>query len=189
MSDQATGGSGWLTAAVSLTVAAIAIIGGIFNERFKRHQAKVSIAAVMHAEISALMDTTLSQGTVQNWTNIARRLEAGENILFQNVYAPDPERGPVFNSNVDKLGFLEPADARDVILFYEHLFGIRVILKNLTTGAWDQDPRPAAAKARQVRVGLGFWEDCRKISLRLLPSLSRATKRQFLWRLFAGKTD
>ena len=168
--------------AIPLWVAGLAIIGGVINEIYKRHQNRIAVAAAMHAEISALVEITTANNTVQEWTKIAAILVAGNNIPIPPIFVPEPTEGPVFNAYVNKFGFLAPNDAKDIILFYQNLIGIRILLRNLVSGAWEASPNAAAIKAIQVQTGLQFWQQCATITQRLLPSLAKTANRSwFSW--------
>jgi hypothetical protein len=164
---------------VTVFVGALAIAGGIINERYKRHRDRVAVAAVLHADISALRAITLATGNVQNFEALANLLEQGQDIPFPQVLIPEMSQGPIFHAYIDKIGLLRAADAQDVILFYEYLVGIRFTLKNLVAGAWDGQPQSVAIKAAQIRNGLRFWSQCADIADRLLPALQRTARQQF----------
>jgi hypothetical protein len=165
---------------VTVLVAFLAIAGGIVNERYKRHQNKIAVAAIMHAEISALIRLALLSSTVDKWESLAVDLEKGNNLTMAQIYVTDPNRGDIFNAYVDKFGLLDLKDATDIILFYEYIVGIRILIKNLVHGSWDLHPQAASAKAAQVRLGLQFWAKCEEISHRLLPSLQRTAMQRFV---------
>jgi hypothetical protein len=165
--------------AVTVSVAVLAIAGGIINERYKRHKDMVAVAAVLHADISALCMITVETGNVRNFEALAELLEDGQNVPFPQIVIPELTQGPIFHAHIDKIGLLQADNARDVILFYEYLVGIRFTLKNLVAGAWEAQPGATAIKAAQIRNGLRFWAQCTDIADRLLPALQRTIQRKF----------
>jgi hypothetical protein len=165
---------------VTVGVAVLAIFGNILNERYKRYQGRTAVAAVIGAEISALLEITMVASTPQNWDTITHILDEND-IDIPKLSHPEPSYGIVFENYVDKLGLLDPQDAKDIILFYEYLMGIRHLLKNLGGEVWSKHPHPAAIKAANIRAGLGFWNQCNEIAQRLIPSLERTAGQTFRW--------
>jgi hypothetical protein len=170
---------------IPLSVAMLSILGLIINERYKRHQNRIAVAAAMHAEISALAEITSANATVQGWENLANMLEKDSTLQIPQMYTPEPTEGIVFNTYVEKFGLLAAKDARDIILFYQYLIGIRISIKNLMNGTWDSHPNAAKVKATQIRTGLRFWNQCEEIKRRLLPSLSQTASQIFFLPMFS----
>jgi hypothetical protein len=166
---------------VTLLVAVIAIIGNIINERYKRHQSRIAVAAVMRAEIAAKIATSKKNKTAELWAAFATELESEKNVAIPAIYVPDVDPGPIFHAYVDKFGLLDHGDAEMVIQFFEYLLGIRVITKNLTNGSFESHPQAAAIKASQIRTGLRFWNECQGVADKLLPSLERVSQEPFAW--------
>ncbi len=169
---------GWI---VSILIAGLGILGAIINEHYKNHRTRVTVAGVFHAEISTLSAITMDLNVVESYRMLAERLEAGEQFVFPKSYAPEPQFGLVFEKHVDRIGYLGARSAEDIIKFYHLLFAIRVILRNLINGAWEDHPNSNLIKAAQIRTGLRFWEECLQLNVTLLPALRKTASEQFAW--------
>jgi hypothetical protein len=165
-------GLGWLGVLLSALVgAATAVLAGIPLEHYKRHRDRRGTAAVIAGEIAALLHVTERGNTIENFRTIQKALEAGKDVPIPEVYTVEPTYGPIFEKLIDKLGLLPVDVAERVVQFYGYLIGIRAVLKNLFSGAWDEMPDPKRTKAGQIAVGLALWADASAVARPLIDEL------------------
>lgn len=166
----------WISVLLSALIGAIAaILTGVPLEHYRRHRDRQGSAAVLAAEIAALLHVFSRNDASKKFEALLPILDSGKDVQLPTMYTVNPEFGPIFEKNIDKLGLL-PVDVADrIVRFYSYLVGIRALIKNLIDSSWkDLDPAIIVKiKAAWIRSGIALWKDAETLAKPLVDDLRK----------------
>ncbi|AUT65796.1 hypothetical protein [Paraburkholderia terrae] len=134
------------------------LVGGYFNnflaEDYRRFRDSQALAAALagelesHAEGIPLLKNIL--------TAMHGRASTGGELTLREM----PERGsPVFEANVEKIGLLDPAQAKGVAFVYEHIRAFRTVMALLAKHHEEESPEWRTSIILSARERLTSAED------------------------------
>ncbi len=162
-----------LTALVGLGGAVIGSLATLSADLLRHRREAKNEARVIAAALAASIESNISlidrRGHTVFFEEALARLDAGEDIKFNDSMNMQPIEDPISREIGIRVGALGPDLARDALKFFYQLEGIRMDLKALGIGEWDGNPH---GKAALIREDLLLWSETRSLGLSLVESLN-----------------
>jgi len=123
--------------AVAFIAAALALVGHIFYDQWKRHHERRAIAGALAGELGAYIELLQPAVSPKHFRTIADpRISREARQRGLRSMAPPPNSHPVFDKVADKIGLLDVRDAVEVSEVYNVVTGMRLHIANLSTDAF-----------------------------------------------------
>lgn len=156
---------------------AIAILGSLISEWYKRRLDARSAASALAAEIWSLVEHAKQHKLIDTLRIMEANLAGGVDQKFPKLFMIEPSYGIIFERSIDKMGMF-PADLTDqVVMAYGSLVAFRATFKNLIDGVWDDQENALTKKRTQIIALIGLLEKGEKFQEELVPRLRHFARR------------
>ena len=137
----------------------IGVTGSLLPFVFQRNAAKRSSRALTAAYVSGILRMEEIRNRTEQYRRTIESIRSGT-PRFAKIFGA--ENATLVDQDIQReilkqLGLLPPDVARDIIIFNNSLFGLRVDMRAMATG--QMDDMPDAEKAEILEADLKLWED------------------------------
>ena len=146
------------------------LAGSLLPQFWERRRAKASARAMARAYISGILKMEEVRNHSRLYHVAIDALRAGvQNSLPRITGAEDYPNDEVRKALISQLGLFGPEEASDLVQFYNMLDALRIDLKAIALGQWNEFP--IGQQIAMVAADQRLWEDTQQLGRYLIKRL------------------